>query len=255
MFSVIYKQEQAHEDSIWSCAWRKNQNNGTDNIVTGSVDDTAKLWRWTGDRMELRYNLEGHQLGIVSVDINYLGTMAASSSLDSHIKLWDLEAGKQIRTLDAGPVDCWTLSFSPDGKSLVSGSHTGKVNIFSVDSGKKESTLDTRGKFTMSVSYSPDGKYIACGAIDGIINIFDVSSGKLMHTLEGHAMPVSPDNAHFVTSSSDRTVKIWDVATKSCVHTFYDHVDQVWCAKYNSTGTNIVTVGDDRYACIYDCPS
>jgi len=50
-------------------------------------------------------------------------------------------------------VDCWTLSFSPDGKSLVSGSHTGKVNIFSVDSGKKESTLDTRGKFTMSVSY------------------------------------------------------------------------------------------------------
>jgi len=24
--------------------------------------------------MELRYNLEGHQLGIVSVDINYLGT-------------------------------------------------------------------------------------------------------------------------------------------------------------------------------------
>lgn len=29
--------------------------------------------------------------------------VAASSSLDSHIKLWDLDAGKQIRTLDAGP--------------------------------------------------------------------------------------------------------------------------------------------------------
>lgn len=36
--------------------------------------------------------------------------MAASSSLDSHIKLWDLDAGKQIRTLDAGP---GKLNFTP----------------------------------------------------------------------------------------------------------------------------------------------
>lgn len=98
-YSIIYKQEQAHDDSIWSCVWRKNQSTGTDNVVTGSVDDTVKLWRWlvqgsminygcsisafpttmllscrTGDRLELRYTLEGHQLGIVSVDINQTGT-------------------------------------------------------------------------------------------------------------------------------------------------------------------------------------
>jgi len=60
---VIYKQEQAHEDSIWSCAWRKNQNNGTDNIVTGSVDDTAKLWRWY---------VMGRQLRAVFLSFYYL---------------------------------------------------------------------------------------------------------------------------------------------------------------------------------------
>ena len=42
-------------------------------------------------------------------------------------------------------VDAWTISFSPDGRFLGSGSHTGKVNLYGVDSGKKEQSLDTRG--------------------------------------------------------------------------------------------------------------
>lgn len=29
--------------------------------------------------------------------------VAASSSLDSHIRLWDLEVGQQMRSIDAGP--------------------------------------------------------------------------------------------------------------------------------------------------------
>ena len=47
--------------------------------------------------------MEGHQLGVVSVDISHNGAIAASSSLDAHIRLWDLESGKQIKSMDAGP--------------------------------------------------------------------------------------------------------------------------------------------------------
>jgi len=55
------------------------------------------------DKLELQWNLEGHQLGVVSVDISHDGAIAASSSLDAHIRLWDLESGKQIKSMDAGP--------------------------------------------------------------------------------------------------------------------------------------------------------
>ena len=79
--------------------------------------------------------------------------VAASSSLDSNIRLWDLEVGKQMRSIDAGPVDAWTITFSPDGRFLATGSYTGKVNLFGVESGKKEATLDTRGKFILSIAY------------------------------------------------------------------------------------------------------
>lgn len=53
--------------------------------------------------MDLQWTLEGHQLGVVSVDISHTGSIAASSSLDAHIRLWDLETGKQIKSIDAGP--------------------------------------------------------------------------------------------------------------------------------------------------------
>lgn len=37
------------------------------------------------------------------MDISHNGAIAASSSLDAHIRLWDLESGKQIKSMDAGP--------------------------------------------------------------------------------------------------------------------------------------------------------
>lgn len=55
------------------------------------------------EKLELQWTLEGHQLGVVSVDISHNGAIAASSSLDAHIRLWDLESGKQIKSVDAGP--------------------------------------------------------------------------------------------------------------------------------------------------------
>jgi len=37
----------AHDDSIWSCTWGPtHERDGTENVVTGSVDDTVKIWKW-----------------------------------------------------------------------------------------------------------------------------------------------------------------------------------------------------------------
>ena len=37
--------------------------------------------------------------------------MAASSSLDSHIRIWDLEQGKQMKSIDLGPGNDFFLFF------------------------------------------------------------------------------------------------------------------------------------------------
>jgi WD repeat-containing protein 61 len=73
--------------------------------------------------------------------------------LDSSLRLWDLASGEKVGSIDVGPVDIWTVAFSPDDKFIISGSHSGKIALYGVESAKQEQTLDTRGKFTLSIAY------------------------------------------------------------------------------------------------------
>lgn len=262
MYSLIAKQEQAHDDSIWSCAWGAvNEKDGTENIITGSVDDTVKIWKWSRDRLELRHRIEGHQLGVISVDVNNQGTVAASSSLNSQIRLWDVETGKLIKDIDAGPVDAWTIAFSSDSRFIASGSHTGKIILYGVESGNSEVQLDTRGgKFALSIAYSPDGKYIACGAIDGIIYIFEVVSEKLIHTLEGHAMPIrglcfSPDSTLLVTASDDTHIKIYDVVQGNLIGTLSGHGSWVLNVAFCPDNVHFVSCSSDKTVKVWEATS
>lgn len=67
--------------------------------------------------------------------------------------IWDVTSGDKLMTMETGPVDVWTVEFSPDDKHVISGSHAGKISMYGVESGKQEQTLDTSGKFTLSIAY------------------------------------------------------------------------------------------------------
>lgn len=73
--------------------------------------------------------------------------------MDSSLLLWDVITGEKLDSFDVGPVDIWTIAFSPDDRFIVSGSYSGKINMYGVESKKLEQTLDTRGKFTLSIAY------------------------------------------------------------------------------------------------------
>ena len=136
-------------------AWTRNETLDQDLIVSGSVDNTVRVWAWSvakfsttititsplllrDDRsalLEPKWTFEGHQLGIVSVATDSSGTgmyhksmfpqklpclslsaVVASSGLDGYIKTWDLSSGEGLKSIDGGPVDVWTLAFSPDSQ-------------------------------------------------------------------------------------------------------------------------------------------
>ena len=209
--------------------------------MSGSLDDTVKAWVWNEhledmkeninadakdiSPLELRYIFEGHSLGVVSVDISHDGSNSVTSSLDCNIRFWDLEAGSPVEqtetsasNIDAGPIDSWTVAYSPDSKMIATGNASGKINLYSTETGKLLSKLDTAGKFTLSVCFSPDGTKVASGAADGMIKIFDIEKEKLTQTLEGHALPVrclsfTPNSDQLISGCDDQQMKIFDLET------------------------------------------
>lgn len=80
-------------------------------------------------------------------------TGVASSSLDSHIRLWNTSDGSLNRDIDCGPGEVWNVAFSPDARFIASGSQSGNVNVWETESGTKQMVLEAKGKFALSVAY------------------------------------------------------------------------------------------------------
>ena len=66
-------------------------------IVTASVDGTARIWD-VGSGKE-RFTLTGHRAAVETVAVSPDGKTVASASWDQTVKLWDAETGKEKATL------------------------------------------------------------------------------------------------------------------------------------------------------------
>jgi WD repeat-containing protein 61 len=78
----------------------------------------VKLWGETEDRLESKHTYTGHTLGVVSVAVEATGTYAASSALDSFIRVWNLKDSTTKAIIETQPSETWQITFAPPGDQL-----------------------------------------------------------------------------------------------------------------------------------------
>ena len=141
--------------------------------------------------------------------------MSAASFEKSRLEL--------VGTLQGHSRGVRSVSFSPDGTKVASGSLDETVKLWHATSGECLRTLEGHSSYVMSVSFSLDGTKVASGSWDKTVKLWDVTSGECLQTLEGHSWSVksvsfSSDGTK-VAARSRKYYKIWDTSTGSCTFT------------------------------------
>jgi WD40 repeat protein len=83
---------------------------------------------------------------------------------------------KEQATLKGHTDQVYQVAFSPDGKTLASGSWDKTIKLWDVAAGKELATLKGHTDHVLGMVLSPDGKTLASGSADKTIKLWDVTS-------------------------------------------------------------------------------
>ena len=220
-----------------------------DTIATGSED--VRLWdAATGKH---KSTLTGHADRIESVVYSPDGkTIAAKvghhlpiggNFIRYSVHLWDAATEKYITTLTENLHGVYSVAFSPDGKTIATGTY-GKVLLWDAVTGEHKTTLTGHTHGIESISYSPDGKTIATssGIFGEEVHLWNATTGQHNDTLteRGDSVMYSPDGK-IIAIVSLFTISLWDAVTGEHKDTLTIPTDSVKSSTYSPDGKTIAT--------------
>jgi len=227
-------------------------------IVTGSGDQTAKVWEAASGREMLA--LKGHSAAISSVAVSPDGQRIVTGSFDRTAKVWEAASGRDLLTLKGHSDRIHSVAFSLDGQRIVTGSLDRTAKVWEAASGRELLTHQGHSSGINSGAFSPDGQRIVTGSDDQTAKVWEAASGRDLLTLKGHSGAIrsvafSPDGQRIVTGSEDQTAKVWEAASGRELLTLKGHSGGIGSVAFSPDGQRIVTGSFDRTAKVWEAAS
>ncbi|KAK2937490.1 G-protein beta WD-40 repeat [Fusarium oxysporum f. sp. vasinfectum] len=252
-----------HMAGVSCLAWTPDSNT----IASGSDDKAIRLWdRVTGrPKTTTRKSVAGQEMGPLKGHHNYIhclafspkGNILASGSYDEAVFLWDVRAGRQMRSLPAHSDPVSGIDFSRDGTLVVSCSTDVVFGIHQQASAYAPLFMKTIRLSPMFAS-PPNGRFVLAFNLDNCIRLWDYVSGTVKKTYQGHINEKFAvggcfgvlDGAPFIASASeDGSIVMWDVVSKTVLQRVEGHKGV--CFWVDVHGETMVTGGQDNTVKVY----
>ena len=127
-----------------------------------------------------------------------------------------------FKTLEGHKSWVETLSFSPDGNTLVSGSLDSTIRLWDANSGKHKHIIEGHTRRFTAIDFSPDGSILAGGGSRDI-RLWDIKTGERLKTLTKIAgsiydLSFSPNGNMIANVGDSGSIVLLDVNTTEVVH-------------------------------------
>lgn len=195
---------------------------------------------------KLRLVLSGHIDEVTSIAYSPDGSLIATASKDTTLRLWSTSSGESLHTLN-GHSECVNrVAFSPIGSQLVSCSEDKTLRTWSAQSGELLIVFNGHKHGVVSVSYSPDGRKLASGASNGGIGFWDAETGENTLGIVGHVDTVeclafSPNGHQIASCGPSGTICLWDSQNGELLNTLTGHLFRVTSVDFSPEGDYIVS--------------
>ncbi|KAK0666126.1 WD40-repeat-containing domain protein [Cercophora samala] len=278
-----------HMAGISCLAWAPDSNT----IATGSDDKAIRLWdRLTGNPAHAAHStrdatgkeyrgsstirggrtgngpLLGHHNYVYCLAFSPKGNILASGSYDEAVFLWDVRAGRLMRSLPAHSDPVSGIGFCNDGTLVVSCSTDGLIRVWDTSTGQCLRTLvHEDNPAVTNVCFSPNGRFVLAFNLDNSIRLWDYVSGTVKKTYQGHnnkgfsiggcfgALTYAEDGYEpdeddkpqpfIVSASEDGDIVMWDVVDKRIVQRIKGAHNGV-CFWVDVNGKTMVSCGQDN---------
>ena len=247
----------AHVGIATSVAWTPD---GQRLVSVGSMQKRSpfnapgevKLWD-AATLTPLAVRLKGAADKVLRGVLSPNGKLLAVGCSDTAIRIWDLETGDLIATLEGQVGPIWDVCFSPDGKHLASRTlpansfASSEIKIWDLDTHKAIVSIDQlRGAGRLA--FSPDGKRLAAGAGLNVLKVWDTVSGDelLVKGLEGQIVSVafSPVGNSLAVACVTKDVQILDAGTGELLRTCAGDLGYRSSLTYSPKGDRLASAGN-----------
>jgi WD40 repeat protein len=190
------------------------------------------------------------------------GRMVAAASGGGQARLWDVDSGRELLTLDHGAFVV-AVAFSPTGGLIAAGGRDGVVRLWELPSGACRARCAARTGPTTCLAFAPDGRTLAVAGSSHTLDVsfWDPATGRRKGGLddpdaaappsgeagfEVNALAYSADGAALAVACSDGVLRIRDVATGGLRHDFSGHTGRAFRLAFAPDGRTLASLGEDN---------
>ncbi len=239
-------------------------------LASSSGDSSIRLWDMatgetlhilddhTGFVMKLSFAKDGTRLVSSSADETL--TSSADDITDRTVRIWDVETGENILTIDPKSGFIRDVEFSPDGRTVASTSwdfdNGGTARIYDAKSGLELRRFFAHRDVITNIEFSPDGTQLVTASWDKSVRFWDIDKSievksyvdfaeriiDIEFTPDGEYLLIGLGNVgdNAITTAednpSDTSMILWDLQNRTQVQVFSGHDDWTWTTDISPDG-------------------